>query len=274
MKKEIHKVKNKDYQQLLLCFAHPFLQFISTKTNQKTTKNMGKVTKNKLTKSRFDFLKEHFVKKHPDIPLKVIVSSVRKANQRAPQDAQTDIIRQATEHYLVLKIIGEAPETKRFRLENKKSKHPLQHLRFFKSRVSKVYVRLFKKAMHMNQHAFNGKCMISSADITAALSKSKWLYEEAVVYSEAERLIVLHSRLLKMVRLILKQIPYENSATEQEDQFKAFLSSIEGNGTVSFLALDYFIGFIKEKKEERIVFKALKNDFLSLMPPQQQVSMV
>ena len=31
---------------------------------------------------------------------------------------------------------------------------------------------------------------------------------------------------------------------------------------------------IKEKKEERIVFKALKNDFLSLMPPQQQVSMV
>ena len=183
---------------------------------------MGKVTKkNKLTKSRYDFLKEHFTQKYPRIPIKVIASSVRRANQIAPLDAQTDKIRQATEHFLVLKIIGEAPETELFLKENKKSKQPLKHLRMFKEKISRVYVKLFQKAMHMNQHAF-GKSMITSADITAALTKTKWLYEEALVQSETERLI----------------------------------------------------GFIKEKKEERIVFKALKNDFLSLMPPQQQVSMV
>jgi hypothetical protein len=165
---------------------------------------MGKVTKKKL--------KEHFVKKHPDISIKDI----------ARNNAQTDKIRQATEHFLVLKIIGEAPETELFLKENKKSKQPLKHLKMFKDRTCRVYVKLFQKAMLMNQQAFNGKCMITSSDITTALSKSKWLYEEALMRSEAERLI----------------------------------------------------GFIKEKKEERIVFKALKNDFLSLMPPQQQVSMV
>jgi hypothetical protein len=235
---------------------------------------MGKVTKkNKLKKSRFDFLKEHFTQKYPYIPIKDLASAVREANRNARPNAQTDKIRQATEHFLVLKIIGEAPDTKRFCLENKKSKHPMKHLKMFKDRISRVYVKLFQKAMHLNEHAFNGKCMISSADITAALRKSKWLFEEALVYSEAERLIVVESRLLKMVSLILKQIPYENSETEQDDQLKTFLSSIEGDGTEKFLALDYFIGFIKEKKEERILFKSLKNDFLSLMP-QQQVTMV
>jgi hypothetical protein len=124
--------------------------------------------------------------------------------------------------------------------------------------------------MHMNEHGFCGKCIITAADISTALSRSKWLYEEALIYSESERLIILQSRLLNMIRLILKQIPYENSVTEHEDQFKTFLSSIKGNGTVSFLALDFFVCFIKEKKEERIVFKALKNNFLSLMPPQQE----
>jgi len=177
----------------------------------------------KVTKSRFNVLKEHFTQKYPYIPIKDLASAVRIANSNAPRDEHNHKIIQATEHFLVLKIIGEAPETKRFRLENKKSKHPMKHLKMFKNRVSKVYVKLFQKAMHLNEHAFNGKStMITSSDITTALSKSKWFYEETVVYSEAERLI----------------------------------------------------GFIKEKKEERIVFKALKNDFLSLMPPQQQVSMV
>jgi len=232
---------------------------------------MGKVTKkNKLKKSRFDFLKEHFTQKYPDIPIKDLASAVREANRNARPNAQTDKIRQATEHFLVLKIIGEAPDTKRFRLENKKSKHPMKHLKMFKNRISRVYVKLFQKAMHMNQHAFNGKCMISSADITAALRKTKWLFEEELVYSEAERLIVVESRLLKMVSLILKQVPYENSETEQDDQFDTFLFFLKRN----LKALDFFIAFIKEKKEERILFKSLKNDFLSLMPPQQQVSMV
>jgi len=236
---------------------------------------MGKVTKSKLTKIRFDFLKEHFVKKHPDIPIKAIVLAVREANRNARPTALTDKIRQATEHFLVLNIIDKkVPETKHFRLENKKSKYPMKHLKMFEKRVSKVYLRLFKKAMHLNEHAFGGKCMITSANIKSALNKTKWLYEEKLMYSEGERLIILQSRLLKMIRVILKQIPYENSATEQGEQFKTFLSSIEGDGTASFLALDFFIAFIKEKREEWMVFKALTDDFESLMPPQEKASMV
>jgi len=79
---------------------------------------------------------------------------------------------------------------------------------------------------------------------------------------------------LSMTRFVLKQTPYDNSATEQGEQFKAFLSSIRGDGR-DFSPLDYFIEFLTEKREERIFFRDLKQKYVwSFLPPQQEVPMV
>ena len=228
----------------------------------------------KVTKSRFLSLKKYVMTMHPNIPIEKIARAVRKADLRAPTNAYTYKVTQLTEHFLVKEKIGEAPETELFLKENKKSKQPLKHLKMFEKIVSSVYLRLYKKATHLNKHAFGGKCMITSTHISTALSKAKWLYHEEHIYREAESLVIQSPRLLSMTRFVLKQTPYDNSATEQGEQFKAFLSSIRGDGR-DFSPLDYFIEFLTEKREERIFFRDLKQKYVwSFLPPQQEVPMV